>query len=261
MTPPETVIQLSLPLFEPPTFSEILKTHAAARSIEIIVNPRLKRSWQVRVRSITGKRELIIPRHLTSAPREIKEALLEWALLPCRPSRRARMKEIRERRSLLEKSIWRHLETLPGAPVRKSRFNASVLAGKSRGIAYDLREVFDIVNAAYFGSTLSAVVRWGKRSSKTSYHTIKTDKQGNRVNLITIAGAYNHRDIPRFAIEGIMHHEMLHIAIPPFKKNSRLVIHGREFKSAEKKFAYYHEWREWERASLGSIVRKLRRMF
>jgi hypothetical protein len=256
----EIATQLSLPLFVPPTFDELLQQLGTSGSVEVSVNPRLRRGWQVRVRTFSGKRKLTIPRHLENAPREIKEALIQWALLPCRP-RRAQKKTVRERRSILEKTIWGYVEALPDAPVRKSRFNASAFAGKTQGVRYDLREVFDAVNAACFNARLTAWVRWGTRTSKTSYHTAKTDRNGNRVNCITIAGAYNHKDIPRFAIEGIMHHEMLHIAVPPYKKNGRMVIHGKEFKSAERKFRHYKEWREWERASLGLIMRKLRRMF
>lgn len=257
----ETVTQLTLSLFIPPTFSELLLKYDASHSVEVVVNPRLRRGWQVRVRAFSGKHQLIIPRHLENAPQEIKEALIEWAMLPCRP-RRTQKKSVREHRSLLEKAIWRYIESLPGAPARrKSRFHASAFADKTQGVRYDLQEVFTSVNSAYFNATLSAVVRWGERGSKTSYHTIKTDTQGNRVNLITIAGVYNYKDIPRFAIEGIMHHEMLHIAIPPYKKNNRLVIHGREFRTAERQFAFHYEWRNWEKMSLGSIVRKFRRMF
>jgi hypothetical protein len=256
----ENVTQLSLPLFVPPTFAELLNRYASS-SLEVLVNPRLRRGWQVRVRPFSGNHQLIIPRHLESAPEEIKSALLEWALLPVKP-RRAQKKPVRERRSHLEKAIWRYIESLPDAPARrKSRFNASDLAGKTQGARYDLREVFDAVNATFFNGGLSAVVRWGERGSKTSYHTIKTDIHGNRINLITIAGTYNYKDIPRFAIEGIMHHEMLHIAIPPYKKNNRLVIHGNEFRSAERKFTFHNEWRDWERSGLGHAVRKLRRMF
>jgi len=61
-------IQLSLPLFLPPLFSELLKKHNAARAIEVVVNPRLKKGWQVKVRSFLSKRQLIIPRHLNDAP-------------------------------------------------------------------------------------------------------------------------------------------------------------------------------------------------
>ena len=74
--------------------------------------------------------------------------------------------------------------------------------------------------------------------------------------MITIAGIYNDPTVPRFAIESIMFHEMLHIAIPPFQKNGRNVIHGSAFRQAEKTFPHYHTWRQWCAEQLPEIVRK-----
>ncbi|NLE01045.1 MAG: hypothetical protein GX640_14350, partial [Fibrobacter sp.] len=80
-------------------------------------------------------------------------------------------------------------------------------------------------------------------------------------HLITIAGVYNHPDVPLFAIEAVMYHEMLHIAVPPFKKNGRFVIHGPEFKARERQYASYEKWHEWERSSLRKLARTLKRNY
>jgi hypothetical protein len=254
----ESVSQLALPLFEPPGFDDLLKQRNATHHLSVAVNRRLKRSWQVKFLPLVGKRRLIIPPYLNDSPEEIKNALIDWALLPY-PRRRAQKRIARQQRSLLEKIIRRHIESLPSAPHRTTRFDAAAFEGKTKGLRYDLQEIFDVVNSACFNGTLKAVVRWGREGSKTSYHTKKNDKQGNRVDLITIAGVYNHPEAPQFAIEAIMYHEMLHIAIPPFKRSGRNVVHGKEFSAAEKKFHHYKEWREWERECLMKIVRETRR--
>jgi len=256
----ETIQQLSLPLFAPPSFSDLLNINGMSGLLEVTVNPRLKRGWQVKVRPFSKKRQLTIPRHLCDAPREVKEALIAWALLPCRPGR-SRKQEVRRQRSILEKTVWCHIESIPNTPRRTSRFSAKAFAEKTKGERYDLREVFETVNAVYFNHALAAVVRWGDKKSKTSYHTLKTDSTGTKVNCITIAGVYNHKDVPRFAIEAIMHHEMLHIAVPPYRKNSRLVIHGKEFRTAERNFPFHEAWRQWEKNDLTRILRKLRQRF
>jgi hypothetical protein len=85
---------------------------------------------------------------------------------------------------------------------------------------------------------------------------IKIDPAGNRVNLITIAGVYDLPTVPRFAIEAILHHEMLHIAIPPVRGTGRSVIHGSAFKTAEKKFEHYLKWRAWEKTDLPLITQR-----
>jgi hypothetical protein len=246
-------IQLSLPFFDPPTFENLLLRRRTHGMLSVIPNRMLKRGWQVKVLPLSGKRQLIIPLCLNEAPEDIKLSLIDWALLPCRP-RHARKKIIRLQRSLLEN----YLESTPNAPRRVSRFNPATFSADAndQGAIYDLKEVFYAVNHTYFKGSIMALVRWGRADSKTSYHTVKTDATGSRINLITIAGAYNHPDVPRFALEGIMHHEMLHIAVPPYKKNGRRIIHGKEFRIGEKKFNRHREWRTWEREKLPSLVRQ-----
>jgi hypothetical protein len=112
-----------------------------------------------------------------------------------------------------------------------------------------LREVFSSLNATYFNGTLTSFIRWGKSRGR-SYQTTFTDEQGKRQNLISIAQLYNRPDVPRFAMESIVYHEMLHIAIPPFKRNFKNIIHGRDFKRAEQSFPYFTQWRQWEKDRL-----------
>ncbi len=253
----ETVSQLSLPLFTPATFDELIARHHDMDVLSVVVNRRLRRGWQMRTRPFSVTRQLIIPPYLYDAPEEIKGCLVEWALLPYRAVH-GRKAGLRAKRASLEKKIRGYIESLPHAPARASRFNPRRFSGTTAGTVYDLREVFDAVNAAWFEGKLSALVRWGDASSKTSYHTAKTDAGGTKIDLITIAGIYNHPRVPRFAIEAIMHHEMLHIAIPPSRKNGRAVIHGQEFKAAERKFTWYREWRTWERKQLPFLMKRRR---
>jgi hypothetical protein len=251
----EPAVQLSLPLFDPPTFDALLRQRAVHGVLSVIVNPRLRSGWQVKLLPFSNKRKLSVPRCFNDAPEEIKNRLIDWALLPCRP-RGQHKSAVRRQRSLLEKELWNYLGSLPNAPRRTSRFNPDTFPSDSRGRVFDLQEVFATVNAAHFNGALSALVRWGKARSKMSYHMTKNDAKGNKVNLITIAGVYNHPEVPRFAIEAIMYHEMLHIAIPPHKNNGRNVIHGKEFKEREKIFSHYPEWRKWEREKLPWLARK-----
>ena len=253
----DPVKPLSLPLFDPPTFENLLQGRRAYGKLSIIPSRRLKRGWQVKILPLTGKRQLFIPLFLTQAPEDIKHCLIDWALLPCRPVR-TRKKAARMLRSLLEKKIWNYIESLPNAPHRITRFDPGHFSHNtnSTGNVYNLQEVFNAVNRTCFNGSLTALVRWGRAGSKTSYHTTSADVNGHRFNLITIAGAYNHPGVPRFAIEGIMHHEMMHIAVPPYKRNGRTVIHGKEFKNEEKKFNGHREWRTWEREKLPALARQ-----
>ena len=87
---------------------------------------------------------------------------------------------------------------------------------------------------------------------------MKKTKSGEPCSVITIAGIYDHPEVPLFAIEGILYHEMLHEAIPPYSRNGRRVIHGPEFNNAERAFPGFVRWREWEKTELHRLVRKFR---
>ena len=52
-------------------------------------------------------------------------------------------------------------------------------------------------------------------------------------------------DVPRFAVEFILYHEMLHVKHRSRVHDSRLIVHTREFKADEKRFREYKEAKLW----------------
>ena len=247
--------QLSLALFSP-SFEQLLSEKEIC-TLSVEISTRMKKSWYVKICRKTGQRNLIIPTYLQEAPEQIKLALIQWAQLPLVKTGKNR-RTIGLHKTSLENTIRSYIQSLPGLHHRISRFDPHTLQHHTRGTRYDLREIFNSINRRYFNDSLNASLRWGSRTSTTSYQTVKTARDGSRFNLITIAGVYNHPDVPRFAIEAVMYHEMLHIAVPPFRKNGRNVIHGSDFKNLEKKFEFFSEWHVWERLHLRKLARSLR---
>jgi predicted metal-dependent hydrolase len=45
--------------------------------------------------------------------------------------------------------------------------------------------------------------------------------------------------VPRYLVEYVVYHEMLHIRFPVERRGQRRVVHSREFREAEKKFPKY----------------------
>jgi hypothetical protein len=245
-------LQLSLPLFNP-GFNELIKSHDI-QHFEVKINGKLKRSWHAHLDKLSGKKTLIVPKFFENAPEEIKLALINWASLPF-----TKHGSTREKRRTLEKFINDYIQSNCAVPSRKSRLDPESLENSTTGCAFDLREIFDSVNRKYFSGEIKSLVRWGTPFSMTSYQTTRLTRDHARVNLITIAGVYDHPDVPRYAIESVMFHEMLHIKIPPFKVNGRNVIHGPDFKNAERNFEYYQMWTEWERRNIREILKKKKR--
>jgi len=226
--------------------------------LEIVVSKRLKKTWRVQVNFKTGERILTIPEILANPPENVKDCLIRWAMLPM--SRRARRNAafVNNKRNL-EETIRAYMESCGVAQERQSRINPIMFEHQTKGFSYDLREIFDALNRGYFNEEIKSYIRWGHSASRTSYQATRIDKDGNQFNLITISGVYDSPQIPQYAIYGIVYHEMLHIAIPPRTVNGRRVIHGRDFKAAEKKFPFYDQWIEWERENMGRLVKNARR--
>lgn len=251
----QSIEQLSLPLFGQRSFADLVHSRAAT-NLTICYNKRIRRGWNVRISRATGARTLTVPGYLQDAPEEIKSALIEWALLPD-PRRRDRKRLIKERQLELERRVWEHVESL-GIRRGNRHINPEEIEKHTQGCIHDLRQVFDSVNKFYFDGKVQSVVRWGSPTSVTSFQTTRRDSNGHPVQMITIAGVYNHPEVPLYALEGVMHHEILHIVIPPRIANGRNVIHGPEFRKAEQSFSRYAAWRLWERECLPALAAKIR---
>lgn len=247
-------IQQQIELFAPPGFEDLLARESGDK-LRVELKKRLRSRWYVKENRLTGKRTLYIPAAFEQAPAEVKRGLLEWARMPLRTRRNSI--NTRRRREL-ENQAFAFLHE-KGVRPRSRRFDPRQLAENTRGTRYDLREVFDSVNKRFFDDTLQSALRWGGRATTTSYMSRKMDLEGKPFNLITIAGAYDHPDVPRFAIESIMHHEMLHIAEPPTRKNGRNSIHTAAFQARERAFPFYQEWIRWEKRTMPGLIRSLRR--
>lgn len=248
-------MQLSLPLFTNVTFEEIICSKKIC-DFSVKLSARLKRSWYLKINRQSGMRTLTVPAYLKTAPSNIKASLIEWSLL-AQYSKKKKL-EFKHQRIDLEKQIQSYIGNLAPTLCR-STLDITRLEQQTNGIRYDLRDIFDTINNSYFNNSVTASVRWGSSSSLTSYQTTRTAKNGETVNLITIAGVYNHPNVPRFALEAVMHHEMLHIVIPPYIKNKRRIVHGTEFKQMERQFAYYKQWCEWEKTSLRALAISLKK--
>ena len=72
---------------------------------------------------------------------------------------------------------------------------------------------------------------------------------------IAISKSLDTLDTPRYVVEYVVFHEMLHIAHPTKHVNGRRYNHTADFKRDEQKFAYYEESERW----IERNVRKLKR--
>ena len=253
----KTIQQELLP-FPVPSFEEIIKIRHIPK-LTIKYNKRLRKSWHLTIISPDKQKVVTIPSLLKKAPEDLKETIIEWALLVKPHNKKNRNPYYRQKKTL-ETAVFAYLGKYGDISRQKRIINPIDFTTETKGVRYDLKELFDQVNRNYYKGQIDSSIRWGKYASKTSYQTYFNDSHGNRHSLITIAGCYNHPKIPEFVISGVMFHEMLHVLLPRYKKNGRNIIHGPEFRKAERRFLFFDKWCRWEKENMYKIIRSLKRI-
>lgn len=120
-----------------------------------------------------------------------------------------------------------------------------------RGEFFDLSAVFDELNGVYFRGVLpKPVLTWSARKTYRilGHHDATHD-------TIVVSKSLDARDVPRYVVEYIVFHEMLHIHHPTVHHNGRRYNHTPAFRRDEEKFAYFEEAEKW----IERNVRKLKR--
>lgn len=128
---------------------------------------------------------------------------------------------------------------------------------RHRGRYFDLKQVFDDLNARWFGGEVRAFVTWGRRT--------KAQGRGRSIHF----GSYNwdrrlirvHPDldrgyVPRYFLESVLFHEMLHVQLGVIEgKGGRRSTHTAEFRRREQAWPHHERAKSWERANLHRFLR------
>ncbi len=111
----------------------------------------------------------------------------------------------------------------------------------SKGRVFDLDEIFESLNRDYFrGAIPKPALTWSARKTyRILGHHDATHEH------VAISRSLDSADVPRYVVEYIVFHEMLHIAHPTKHVNGRRYNHTAAFKRDERKFAYYTEAERW----------------
>lgn len=123
------------------------------------------------------------------------------------------------------------------------------------GEFHDLQEIYDDLNTRYFGGKIDADLTWGQKTGKVRRrNSIKMGSYSVEDRLIRIHRSLDRAFVPRFFVEWIMFHEMLHQIHDIKVVNGRREFHSRAFCEDEKRFEHYRLARAWERAHIDAIL-------
>jgi hypothetical protein len=217
------------------------------RRLVVAVRPLAEAYFRTTARG--GELRVVVNDAFEDAPEEVLAGLCE--VIVARASGAARPRNV-------GRAFWDHVET----GWMRERMQENYMARQRsfvpepRGRVWDLRELFDAMNTGYFegglpepmlGWTMRPLTyRWGWYSSMVLPH-----------GLIVLNRLLDDDRVPRFVLEGTMHHEMLHMVLDPEVANGRRVVHTSAFRDLERRFPGHSELRPEYRRVLGRYARGL----
>ncbi len=116
-----------------------------------------------------------------------------------------------------------------------------------QGRFYNLTDIFNALNRDYFDDRVAASITWGKRSSRYAVRKRTLGSYQKKTNTIRINPILDRRKVPRYVIEFVVYHEMLHAVIDTVVENGRRSIHSKEFNNREHEYRNYDKAIEWEK--------------
>ena len=105
------------------------------------------------------------------------------------------------------------------------------------GNVYDLNEIFEDLNLRFFyGLMARPTMSWSQSSARNMLGHYDPAH-----NAIVISRVFDHPRVPRFVVEYIVYHEMLHLKHPVKLRGSRRCVHPKQFQDEEKLFPRLEE--------------------
>jgi predicted metal-dependent hydrolase len=107
----------------------------------------------------------------------------------------------------------------------------------ANGRHYHLEEIFDDLNHRFFHGLMGRPqMTWSNNHSR---HSLGHYDPAH--NTIVVSKIFDQPNIPRYAIEYLVYHEMLHLRHPVKMRGSRRCVHSRAFQEEEKLFPQLQE--------------------
>ncbi len=105
------------------------------------------------------------------------------------------------------------------------------------GNVYDLNEIFEELNQRFFFGLLARpLMSWSQSHARNMLGHFDPAH-----NAIIISRVFDHVRVPRFVVEYIVYHEMLHLKHPVKLRGSRRCVHPKQFQEEEKLFPQLEE--------------------
>ena len=107
----------------------------------------------------------------------------------------------------------------------------------ARGRVYDLEAIFEELNTRFFFGLLARPqMTWSRDRARNALGHYDPAH-----NAIVVSRVFDRPQVPRYAVEYIVYHEMLHLRNPVRLRGSRRCVHPPQFQADEKLFPQLEE--------------------
>ena len=186
------------------------------------------------IRRKANKWTVRISDHCRSAPRTVLEAIimiLASKVLGRKPQRQA----------LSIYAAFRADPRIAGAVRARKLLRGRKIMGAHEGKYYSLREIYNELNARYFGNKVEIrTIGWGMRPGR-----IRLAHYDPVHRTIAVSPLLDSPGIPKYVLSYIVYHEMLHALFEHPSSRGFNRHHPREFRRAESRYADYHKARSF----------------
>lgn len=208
------------------------------RPVELVLTEN--RTSVLTFREDAGRVRVRLQRVFLEAPDDILDAVVAFVRRPVAAAR---------------ERVVGYFASRPDAARRRPRRIAAKLPRVTAGIYHDLAELYHDLNARYFGGAIQAAITWGQPGRAVRGRSIRFGAYFRELDLIRIHPALDAEWVPRYFVESIVYHEMLHAAIPIERGlDGRRRIHPPEFRRRERLFYAHEEAARWERQNLRRLL-------
>ena len=127
----------------------------------------------------------------------------------------------------------------------KKRTRALILNPKGKN--YDLEEIMKQLSQKYELPSRGVKITWGSARIRRGQQSIRLGSFYQDDKLIRVHPRLDDPEVPKYFVEYIVYHELLHAAVPPEDRRGRRNFHPGPYHKLEKKFDNYQAARKFEK--------------
>lgn len=126
---------------------------------------------------------------------------------------------------------------------------------RTLGRRLDLAEVHARLNQDYFDGRSQAKITWGRRGPHGRVRRARLGTFAPKTGVITISRRLDAADIPRYMVEYVVFHEMVHelLGVERREAGRRRNLHGKEFAARMQRFPDCEKARDFSKKRWGLL--------